>query len=126
MNEIRKVGVVGAGQMGRGIAQVAAAAGLDVVLVDGSGSLADQGKALIDAALAKQVEKGKMKAEEQRALVARIATGEGVKPLAECDLLVEAATENVEIKLAIFREADALLAKHAILASNTSSISITR
>jgi len=125
-SSVRKIGVIGAGQMGRGIAQVAAAAGHDVVLADATRALADKGKDQIAAALAKLVDKGKMAAGDRDALLGRIAPVEGAGGLASCDLAVEAATENVELKLGIFRDADRALPKGALLASNTSSISITK
>jgi len=123
---MRKIGVVGAGQMGRGIAQVAAAAGLDVALCDATVALAENGKAQIATALGKLVDKGKMPAADRDAILARIQPGEGVSGLSSADLAVEAATENVEIKLGIFRGMDKALPAGAILASNTSSISITK
>ena len=123
---IRRIGVIGAGQMGRGIAQVAAAAGLEVVLCDAARDLAEKGKSQIGSILAKQVEKGKMAAEARQDLLDRIAPSGGVGDLAHADLAVEAATENLELKLDLFRRADEALPAGAILASNTSSISITR
>ena len=123
---IRRIGVIGAGQMGRGIAQVAAAAGLEVVLCDAARDLAEMGKSQIAAILAKQVEKGKMAAEARQDLLDRIAPSGAIGDLAHADLAVEAATENVELKLDLFRRADEALPAGAILASNTSSISITR
>jgi 3-hydroxybutyryl-CoA dehydrogenase len=129
MTNITTIGVLGAGQMGGGIAQVAAAAGYQVVLADTSQELADKGRGKIAAILGKQVEKGKMKAEDKDALVGRIKTVGS--PLAlgtfsECDLVVEAATENLEVKLKLFRGCDDAMKPGAILASNTSSISLTR
>ncbi|APR85506.1 3-hydroxybutyryl-CoA dehydrogenase [Minicystis rosea] len=123
---IRKVGVIGAGQMGRGIAQVAAAAGYDVVLCDANKALAEKGKDQIASALAKLVDKGKMPAADRDALLARIEPADGTAALSTCDLAVEAATENLALKLDIFRAADKALRPGAILASNTSSISITK
>ncbi len=125
-SRIQKVGVIGAGQMGRGIAQVAAAAGLDVFLCDASGALAEAGKAAIAVALGKLVFKGKMSAEDRGAILGRIHPGEGLAALGEANLAIEAATENLELKLKIFQDADRALPRGAILASNTSSISITR
>ena len=122
----QRFGVIGAGQMGRGIAQVAAGAGFSVVLCDATQALAESGKAVIGASLAKLVDKGKMSADDRAALLGRITAGDGLAGLAEVDLAVEAATENVDLKLGLFREADRLMPKDAILASNTSSISITR
>jgi 3-hydroxybutyryl-CoA dehydrogenase len=112
--------------MGRGIAQVAAAAGIEVVLADATVALAEKGKANIAAALGKQVEKGKAKAEDVAALLARVTPAAGTDGFATCDLAVEAATENLDVKLQIFKAADAALPEGAILASNTSSISITK
>jgi 3-hydroxybutyryl-CoA dehydrogenase len=112
--------------MGGGIAQVAAAAGYDVVLADASIDLATKGRAKIDAILGKQVEKGKIKAEDKDALVGRIKPVAGAGDFAACDLVVEAATENVELKLKLFRGCDEAMKPGAILASNTSSISLTR
>jgi 3-hydroxybutyryl-CoA dehydrogenase len=123
---VRRIGVIGAGQMGRGIAQVAAGAGLEVLLGDVSRELAEAGKAQIAGALAKQVAKGKMTAEARQDLLDRIAPAAGLDDLGEVDMAVEAASESVELKLDVFRRADAALPAEAILASNTSSISITR
>lgn len=123
---VRRFGVIGAGQMGRGIAQVAAASGHDVVLVDAARALADKGKDQIAVALGKLVDKGKLPAADRDATLARIQPAEGMSALADVDIAVEAATENVELKLALFRSADQALRKGAILASNTSSISITK
>ena len=123
---VRRMGVLGAGQMGRGIAQVAAASGLEVVLCDMTLALAEKGRTTIGAVLGKQVDKGKMSAEDREALLARITPAEGVAGLDGCEIAVEAATENLDLKLDLFRRADAALPKDAVLASNTSSISITR
>jgi 3-hydroxybutyryl-CoA dehydrogenase len=122
----RRFGVIGAGQMGRGIAQVAAGTGFSVVLCDATKALAEAGKATIGGALAKVVDKGKMSADDRTALLERITASDGLAGLADVDIAVEAATENVDIKLALFKEADRLMPKDAILSSNTSSISITR
>jgi 3-hydroxybutyryl-CoA dehydrogenase len=124
--EIRTIGVLGAGQMGGGIAQVAAAAGYDVVLADASVELAQKGRGKIDAVLGKQVEKGKMKVEDKDALVARIRPAAGPADFGTCDLVVEAATENVDLKLKLFRACDEAMKPGAILSSNTSSISLTK
>jgi 3-hydroxybutyryl-CoA dehydrogenase len=122
----RRFGVIGAGQMGRGIAQVAAGTGFSVVLCDATKALAEAGKSTIGASLAKLVDKGKMSADDRGALLDRITASDGLAGLADVDIAVEAATENVDLKLGLFREADRLLPKEAILSSNTSSISITR
>jgi 3-hydroxybutyryl-CoA dehydrogenase len=125
-SSVRRIAVLGAGQMGRGIAQVAAAAGVSVLLCDVTRAFAEKGKSTIGGMLAKQVEKGKMTAEERQTLLDRIEPSEGVEGLETVELAVEAATETLELKLDLFRRADAVLPKEAILASNTSSISITR
>jgi 3-hydroxybutyryl-CoA dehydrogenase len=122
----RRFGVIGAGQMGRGIAQVAAGTGFSVVLCDATQALAESGKATIGAGLAKLVDKGKISAEDRDGLLDRIRASDGLAGLAEVDVAIEAATENLELKIGLFKEADRLLPKGAILASNTSSISITR
>jgi 3-hydroxybutyryl-CoA dehydrogenase len=123
---IQRIAVIGAGQMGRGIAQVAAASGFGVVLCDASRAQAEKGKEQIGAILSKQVDKGKLSAADRQSLLDRIETAEGLGGLARVDLAVEAATETLDIKLAIFRDADQALPPHALLCSNTSSISITR
>jgi 3-hydroxybutyryl-CoA dehydrogenase len=123
---IERMAVVGAGQMGSGIAQVAAQAGIDVVLVDAAPELAKKGAERIGAALAKLVEKGKMTAGDRTALLGRIHPAESLEECARVQLLVEAIVEKEEPKQELFRKADALLAPEAILASNTSSISITK
>ena len=123
---ITKMGVIGAGQMGGGIAQVAAAAGLDVVLQDITQERAEGGKKNIEKGLEKLVAKGKIPAEDAQAIASRIRPTGKLEELAGVDMVVEAATENVDLKLELFRKLDAILREDAILASNTSSISITR
>jgi len=123
---IKSVGVLGAGQMGTGIAQVAAAAGLDVVLVDATLDLAERGKDRIGSILAKLVEKGKQTADERTALLARIQPAAKPEDFRACDFVIEAATEDMELKLALLRRCDAALAPDRWLASNTSSISLTK
>jgi len=122
---VKKVGVIGAGQMGAGIAQVAAQAGLDVVLLDSEQTLADRGRQKIGEALERLVQKGKLKADERDGAVGRICAASSYSAFADCDLVVEAATENQELKKKIFKDLDAAARPGAILASNTSSISIT-
>ncbi|HTQ48098.1 MAG TPA: 3-hydroxyacyl-CoA dehydrogenase NAD-binding domain-containing protein [Polyangiaceae bacterium] len=126
LDSIKTIGVLGAGQMGGGIAQVAAAAGYEVVLVDASVELAERGKKKIGAILSKQVEKGKMAAADASALVGRIQAAPGIDTFAACDFVVEAATENLDLKLRLFRQCDEALKPGKWLASNTSSISLTR
>lgn len=122
----RIFGVIGAGQMGQGIAQVAAQAGFEVKLLDANKALAEKGRANIEKQLGKQVEKGKLDADTAKAIVARIEPTDSYASLAGAMIAVEAATENPEIKHKIFAAAEEHLPADAILASNTSSISITR
>jgi len=123
---MRTVGVIGAGQMGAGIAQVSAQAGFEVLLRDMDVALAEKGKAGIAKRLKSAVEKGKLDAPDADAALARITPIGEVARFATCDLVIEAATEREEIKRAIFGEVAPLLGPEAILASNTSSIPITR
>ncbi|HSD22314.1 MAG TPA: 3-hydroxybutyryl-CoA dehydrogenase [Anaeromyxobacter sp.] len=123
---IERIAVVGAGQMGAGIAQVAAQAGLSVVLADASADLARRAVDKLGATLGKLVEKGKISAAERGALLARITPAASVDDCAGADLAVEAIVENEGVKRELFARLDALLPPHAILASNTSSISITK
>jgi len=123
---MNKVGVIGAGQMGAGIAQVTAQAGIAVLLCDVDLALAEKAKAKIAKGLARLVEKDKITAAAAEAAVALIQPVADYAPMAEADLIIEAATEREEIKARIFAAAGKVLAPHAILASNTSSIPITR
>lgn len=124
--EIRKVGVVGAGTMGNGIAQVFAASGFPVRMRDVGQAQLDRGVSTIEKSLGKFVEKGKLSAEDSQAALSRVETTTELGDMADCDLVVEAIFENFEAKATAFRELDALLPAEAILASNTSSIDITR
>jgi 3-hydroxybutyryl-CoA dehydrogenase len=123
---IATVMVVGAGQMGAGIAQVAAQAGLKVYLRDVEQRFVDKGLAGIAKNLGRDVEKGRKTAAEVEAIQGRITGTLSLAPAAECDLVIEAIIENLEIKLALFRELDGICPAHAILASNTSSLPITQ
>ena len=120
------VGVIGAGQMGRGIAQVAAATGYRVRLADASLELAEKGKATIVGQLGKLVEKGKLDAAVRDAIAERLVPAAGPADFGSVDLAIEAATENFELKVKLLAAYDAALPGHAILATNTSSISITK
>ena len=126
MTDIRTTGVIGAGQMGIGIAQVAAQAGYDVILSDIDLPRAEKGKANIAKLLARAVEKEKISQADADAALARIRPVGEIAPLAEAQLVIEAATEREEVKRAIFGNVGAILAADAILATNTSSIPITR
>lgn len=120
------VAIIGAGQMGAGIAQVSAQAGYRVLLADVSTELAEKGKAGIAKQLGRLVEKEKIAAADRDAALGRIEAVADYAPMAEAGLIVEAATEREEIKRAIFAKAAGVLASSAVLATNTSSISITR
>jgi 3-hydroxybutyryl-CoA dehydrogenase len=123
---MQTVGVIGAGQMGAGIAQVSAQAGYHVLLADVSKERADLGKVGIGKQLARAVSKEKITAEAMDQALARIETVEGPATMGKCGLIIEAATEREEIKRAIFAEVGKVLGATAVLASNTSSIPITR
>jgi 3-hydroxybutyryl-CoA dehydrogenase len=122
---MKTFGVIGAGQMGAGIAQVAAAAGLSVVLIDAQRDFAEKAKANIASQLGKQVEKGKLTRAEADATVEHITAASDMGVLSTADFVVEAAPEVQGLKEKIFTELDAIVPPHAVLASNTSSISIT-
>ncbi|HTX69072.1 MAG TPA: 3-hydroxyacyl-CoA dehydrogenase NAD-binding domain-containing protein [Thermoleophilia bacterium] len=122
---VNKVLVAGAGQMGAGIAQVSAVAGLDVVMIDVADEFIAKGMAGIEKGLARLVEKGRMEAAARDAALARISTSTDMAAGAGADLFVEAAPESVEIKKGLFERAAATLRADAILASNTSSLPIS-
>ncbi|MCK0169401.1 3-hydroxybutyryl-CoA dehydrogenase [Jannaschia sp. S6380] len=124
--EIGSIGIVGAGQMGNGIAHVCALAGYDVLLTDVRQEALDQAMDLIGRNLDRQVSRDKISAADRDATMGRIRTTLAVTDLGPCDLIIEAATEREEVKHAIFAELGPALADHTILTSNTSSISITR
>ncbi len=124
--EVRKIGVVGAGQMGSGIAQVAAQAGFSVVLRDVEQRFLERGMNAIRRSLAKFVEKGKLSQEAHDATLARIQTTLSLEDFADCDLVVEAIIENEAAKVELFERLDAIVKPEGILASNTSSIPITK
>jgi 3-hydroxybutyryl-CoA dehydrogenase len=122
---LSKIGVIGAGTMGNGIAQVSAAAGLEVVMVDVSDAAVERGVAAIGTSLERLVKKEKMTAADSAAVRARIRGSTSYADLASADLVVEAATENLDVKRKIMKQADEVIRPDAVLASNTSSISIT-
>ncbi len=124
--DIRKVGVVGAGQMGNGIAHVFALSGHDVLLNDLSADALERAVATIGKNLDRQVARGKITADDRAAALARITTTSTLSDLGGCDLVIDSATENEAIKAKIFEGLLPHLAPHTILATNTSSISITR
>lgn len=122
---MRKVGVIGAGQMGNGIAHVFAQHGWQVTLVDVSAALVEKAVATIRGNLDRQVKKGALTEQARDEALARIATANALTALTDCALVVEAVSERLDLKFAIFEELDGLLGPDAILATNTSSISIT-
>ncbi len=124
--EIKKVGVIGAGQMGNGIAHVCALAGYDVALHDADADRIRSGLATINGNMAKQVSKGVVSETDRQEALTRIAVAEKTEDLADCDLVIESATEREEVKRKIFSALCQSVKPEAILASNTSSISITR
>jgi 3-hydroxybutyryl-CoA dehydrogenase len=124
--EIRKVGVIGAGTMGNGIAHVFAKSGYEVALCEVAQQYLDRGLATIGKNLEREVAKGKITAEDSAAALRRIHGILDRKALAECDFVIEAATEKFETKSEIFRDIDRICRSEVILSSNTSSISITK
>jgi 3-hydroxybutyryl-CoA dehydrogenase len=125
-NHMNIVGIVGAGQMGAGIAQVAAISGMEVLLSDVSIERAEAGKASITKQLDRAVAKEKLDGAARDAAVARIRPVADLRAFSEAELIIEAATEREEVKRAIFQDVGEILGESAVLASNTSSISITR
>ncbi len=123
--KIKKIMVIGAGQMGGGIAQVAAQAGLQVILNDIDMSMIEQRVAFIDKTLTRNVEKGKITAAEQQEILARLVISTDLQDAADVDFVVEAATENMALKETIFRKLDEITRPDVILATNTSSLPIT-
>ena len=124
--DIKKIGVIGAGQMGTGIAQICALAGIEVALNDVSDARINAGLATIAGNIARQVERKQIEPSARDAALSRIQPAAGFEAFGDCDLIIEAATENEEIKRKIFSKLCASLKPTAMLATNTSSISITR
>jgi 3-hydroxybutyryl-CoA dehydrogenase len=126
IQDIRSIGVVGAGQMGNGIAQVAAQFGYQVVMVDVASAALEKGMATVSGSCDRLIKKATMTEAQKAELLGRIKTSQEMTALKECDVIVEAATENIDLKLKIFKQLDEVAKPTAILASNTSSISITK
>ena len=124
--DIKRIGVVGAGQMGSGIAEVAVSSSFLVVMRDVSPNAVQKGEKRIAGDLERRVEKGKLSAEEKESILGRLQTTTRLEDFGECDFVIEAATENIALKKEIFQTLDRVTRKETILASNTSSISITR
>lgn len=125
MMGIQKVMVIGAGQMGSGIAQVCAQAGYDVKLNDMKQEFFERGLGVISKNLTRDVEKGRKTEEEKATILGRITMSLDLQDASEVDIIIEAAVENMEVKQSIFKQLDAIAPTHAILATNTSSLPIT-
>ena len=123
---VQTLGVVGAGQMGNGIAQVAAGVGIQVIMVDIAQSALDKGISTISTSADRLIKKEKMTEAEKKTLLGHITVSTEMKALAQCELIIEAATENVDLKLKIFKQLDELAKPGAVLCTNTSSISVTK
>ncbi len=123
--KVKDIGVIGAGQMGHGIALVAAQAGYNVILRDISKELVDRGLQRIDKFLSKSVEKGKIKEEEKNKILSRIKGTTELEDIKNVDLVIEAIFENIQVKKDLFKELDGICKKDTIFASNTSTIPIT-
>ena len=121
-----KIGIVGAGTMGSGIAQAIALAGLEVVITDVAKAQLERATATVAGSLDRLIKKEKLTAEQKAQALGRIRTSTELAAAKDCQVVIEAATENVELKLKIFAQLDALLPREAVIATNTSSISITR
>jgi 3-hydroxybutyryl-CoA dehydrogenase len=126
VTELNRIGVVGAGQMGRGITHVCALAGLDVTLADVSPEALSRAMETIDANLGRQVARGRIREEEKDAALAHITPITDFVGFADCDMVIEAATEKEDVKRAVFKQLVPQLKPAALIATNTSSISITR
>jgi 3-hydroxybutyryl-CoA dehydrogenase len=125
VKQIRKVGVVGLGTMGAGIAQVSVQAGFDTVGREMSDELAQRGRATVERYLNRGVEKGRMSADERDAALARLTLTTRLTDLADCDLVIEAALEELELKREVFAELDRMTQPDAVLATNTSALSVS-
>jgi len=123
---IKSIGVIGAGTMGNGIAHVSALSGFDTILMDIKGEFVQQGLSTIQKNMDRQVKKEKISQSEMETSMSRITASTDYNQLSACDLVIEAATENMDIKLNIFKELDKVCKPETILASNTSSISINK
>ncbi len=123
---IKTIGVVGSGQMGNGITQVAASVGYNVIMMDVSEAAVQKAMATIESSCERLIKKEKMNSSQKSELLSRIQTVTDVTALKNCEIVIEAATENIDLKLKIFKSLDEAVQKDAILCSNTSSISITK
>ncbi len=123
---VQTLGVVGAGQMGNGIAQVAASVGLKVIMVDVAQAAIDKGMATISTSADRLIKKEKITEADKKTLLGNISCSTAMTALGDCDMIVEAATENIELKLKIFKQLDEIAKPGAIMCTNTSSISVTK
>src|SRR5881227_3609997 len=123
-DEVKSVGVVGAGIMGSGIVEVCAKAGLEVTFVEADESARDRGHQAIERSTAKAVERGKLDESARKEALGRISGSTSLKDLAGCDLLIEAVTEDIDTKLEVFRTLDELVKPDVVMATNTSSLPI--
>jgi len=126
VDSIKKIGVVGAGQMGNGIVQVAAAKNFAVMMFDINPAALDKGLTTITSSCDRLIKKGTLTEEAKKSLLTNIKTTTDMQDIKDCDFVVEAATENIDLKLKIFKDLDRIVKKDSILATNTSSISITK
>ena len=124
--DIKKVGICGFGQMGTGIAEVSAKAGVEIVAYEPDQKFLDKGMARIEKSLSKAIEKGKLDEAGKKAVQDKISVTTDLQGLADCDLVIEAIVENLEPKVALYKQLDGIMKKEAIFASNTSSLSITQ
>ncbi len=124
--EIKKIGVVGAGQMGSGITEVAVSSGFEVLMRDINQEAIERGKRRIAGNLDKRVQKGKLSSDEREAILKRLSVTTRLEDLKECDFVIEAVIENIPMKEEVYQKLDAVTRQEVVLASNTSSISITR
>ena len=124
--QIRNIGIVGAGTMGSGISQIAALTGYDIVMQDVSDEATSRGLGTIDKSLQRLVDREKITADAKDAAIRKISTTTNLSDLADCDLVIEAATENMDLKLGLFEEIDKVSRPETIIASNTSSLSLTK
>ena len=124
--QISNIGIVGAGTMGSGISQVAALTGYDIVMQDVSDEATSRGLGTIDKSLQRLVDREKITADAKDAAIRKIRTTTNLSDLADCDLVIEAATENMDLKLGLFEEIDKVSRPETIIASNTSSLSLTK
>ncbi len=124
--QLKKIGIIGAGTMGNGIAQACAVAGIDALMMDVNPAALEKGVATVSGSLDRLLKKEKISAEQKAAALAKIATTTALADLASCDYVIEAATENEALKVKILKDLDAILKPETIIATNTSSISITQ